>query len=67
MNYNVTVVESEEGFAVWCDDLPECASQGETKDEASENIRVAIAEYLDAIPEILEKFKTQVFKCEVTV
>ena len=23
MNYNVTVVESEEGFAVWCDDLPE--------------------------------------------
>ena len=67
MNYNVTVVESEEGFAVWCNDLPGCASQGETKDEALENIRVAIAEYLDAIPEILEKFKAQVFKCEVTV
>jgi predicted RNase H-like HicB family nuclease len=67
MNYNVSVVESEEGFAVWCDDLPGCASQGETKDEALENIRVAIAEYLDAIPEILEMFKTQVFKCEVTV
>jgi predicted RNase H-like HicB family nuclease len=67
MNYNVTVVESEEGFAVWCDDLPGCASQGETKEEALENIRIAIDEYLDAIPEIQKKFKTQVYKCEVTV
>ena len=46
MNYNVTIVESEEGFAVWCDDLPGCASQGESKEEALENIRIAIAEYL---------------------
>jgi len=67
MNYNVTIVESEEGFAVWCDDLPGCASQGESKEEALENIRIAISEYLDALPEVQKRFNTQVHKCEVNV
>ena len=44
MKYKVTLVESEEGVAVWCDDLPGCVSQGETKDEALANIRIAIQE-----------------------
>ncbi len=52
MNYHVTLVESEEGFAVWCDDLPGCNSQGATREEALENIRIAIGEYLAAQPEI---------------
>jgi len=30
MNYRVTLVESDEGFAIWCDDLPGYNSQGET-------------------------------------
>ena len=30
MKYHVTLVESDEGFAVWCDDLPGCNSQGGT-------------------------------------
>jgi len=28
MKYRVTLVESEEGWAVWCDDLTGCCSQG---------------------------------------
>ena len=45
MKYTVTLVESDEGWAVWCDQLPGCCSQGATKVEALENIRDAIAEY----------------------
>ena len=56
MNYHVTLVESEEGFAVWCDDLPGCNSQGATREEALENIRIAISEYLAAQPEIEKRF-----------
>ena len=67
MNYKVTVVESEEGYAVWCDDLPGCVSQGESKEEALENIRIAIEEYLDAVPEVQSRFNNQVFKYEVSV
>ncbi len=48
MKYSVTLVESAEGWAVWCDTLPGCCSQGETRDEALANIREAITEYLAA-------------------
>lgn len=50
--HHVTLVESEEGFAVWCDDLPGCCSQGATRDEAIANIRGAIHEYLEAQAEV---------------
>jgi predicted RNase H-like HicB family nuclease len=48
MNYHITLVESDEGWAVWCDDLPGCCSQGDSRDEALANIRDAIREYLAA-------------------
>jgi len=67
MKYHVTLVESAEGFAVWCDDLSGCCSQGTTKAEALENIRIAIQEYLDAQPEIEARFGTKVYREEVTV
>ena len=67
MKYHVTLVESEEGFAVWCDDLPGCCSQGATKQEAVENIRTAIHEYLEAQPEIEARFGTKVSREEITV
>lgn len=67
MTYRVTLVESEEGFAVWCDDLPGCNSQGATREEALENIRIAIREYLEAQPEIAARFGTRVTRQEVTV
>ena len=37
VKYRITLVESAEGWAVWCDDLPGCCSQGDTRDEAMEN------------------------------
>ena len=46
--YHITFVQTEEGFAVWCDDLPGCCSQGMTRTEALANIRLAIREYLAA-------------------
>jgi predicted RNase H-like HicB family nuclease len=50
--YHITLVESPEGWAVWCDDLPGCASQGETREEALENIRIAIREVLEVQAEL---------------
>ena len=48
MNYSVTLVESDEGWAIWCDSLPGCCSQGATREEALANIREAITEYQEA-------------------
>lgn len=60
MKYRITLIESEEGRTVWCDDLPGCCSHGGTREEAVENIRLAIAEYLDAQPEIETCFGTRI-------
>jgi predicted RNase H-like HicB family nuclease len=60
MKHHVTLVQSDEGFAVWCDDLPGCCSQGATRKEALENIKDAICLYLDAQPEIEERFGTKI-------
>ena len=38
--------QTQEGYAVWCDELPGCASQGDSEEEAIANIREAIVEYL---------------------
>ena len=67
MKYRVTLVESEEGFAIWCDDLPGCNSQGNTREKALENIKNAISEYLAAQPEVEERFGVKVERDEVTV
>ena len=67
MKYKVTLVESEEGVAAWCDDLPGCVSQGETKDEALANIRIAIEEYLEAVPLVEASFKTKVSREEIAI
>lgn len=67
MKYRVTLVESEEGFAVWCDDLPGCNSQGETREEALVNIKDAIAEYRAAQPEVEKDFGVKIERGEVTV
>ena len=67
MKCQVTLIESEEGVAVWCDDLPGCVSQGASKDEALANIRIAIQEYLEAIPLVEAAFKTKVSREEVAI
>jgi predicted RNase H-like HicB family nuclease len=48
MNYRVILVQSEEGFAVSCPALRGCHSQGASREEALENIREAIREWLDS-------------------
>ncbi|HYY59358.1 MAG TPA: type II toxin-antitoxin system HicB family antitoxin [Pyrinomonadaceae bacterium] len=44
MKFNVTVDRDEDGvWIVECPSIPGCVSQGETKEEALENIKEAIA------------------------
>jgi len=49
MKYKIRLEETEEGFAVWVPGLPGCWSQGETEEEAIENIKDAIQTYLETI------------------
>ena len=51
MRYDVVLIKSAEGYAVHCPALPPCWSQGATRKDALENIRAAIAEYLDYLAE----------------
>lgn len=53
MQYRIALKKSEEGYSVSCPALPGCWSQGETEQEALENIKIAIEEYLGAISDTL--------------
>ncbi len=53
MRYKIILYKSDEGYSVSCPGLPGCWSQGETEEEAIENIKDAIQEYLAAIEETL--------------
>ena len=53
MRYRVAIHRSDEGFSVSVPGLPGCWSQGGTEDEAIENIRDAIREYLSVVDEQL--------------
>ena len=46
MQYRIRLVQSEEGWAVSCPSLPGCHSQGATREEAVEHIKIAIREWL---------------------
>ena len=65
MEYRVVLVESEEGFSVSCPALRGCHSQGSTLDEALENIKSAIREWLDTESE--ERSKLSIIERIVTV
>lgn len=52
MTYQVELHRSEEGYAVHCPELPGCWSQGDTAEEALENIRDAIREYRAAVVDL---------------
>ena len=49
MRYRVNIKKTGEGYAVWCPGLPGCWSQGETEEEALENIKDAIQAYLETV------------------
>jgi predicted RNase H-like HicB family nuclease len=48
MIYPVVIEQTDEGFSVSCPGLPGCWSQGNTEDEALENVKDAIREYMAA-------------------
>ena len=54
LDYPVILKKSEEGYAVGCPALPGCWSQGSTEEEALQNIRIAIQEYLEVLQENLK-------------
>ncbi|MEE8483269.1 MAG: type II toxin-antitoxin system HicB family antitoxin, partial [Nitrospinota bacterium] len=61
----VVVHESEYGFDVHCPMLPGCNSQGDTLEEAMDNIKDAIVTYLKMVAE--ETKDEKVYEVEVTV
>jgi len=48
MRYQIRLIPSVEGWAVSCLALPGCHSQGDTREEAIKNIKIAIREWLEA-------------------
>ena len=65
MKYRIALHKSEEGFSVSVPGLPGCWSEGPTEQEALENIRDAIREYLSVVNEQLKG--ADVREVEVTV
>jgi len=53
MKYRIALHKSEDGYSVSVPGLPGCWSQGATEEEALENIRDAIREYLSVVDEQL--------------
>ena len=65
MKYKIAIHESDEGFSVSVPGLPGCWSQGATEQEALDNIRDAIREYLAVVDEQLQG--REVREVEITV
>ena len=51
MKYKILLRQTDEGVSVSCPGLPGCWSQGRNEEEALDNIRDAIQEYLAAVTE----------------
>jgi predicted RNase H-like HicB family nuclease len=54
MKYKIRLEKTEEGYSVSCPGLPGCWSQGETEEQAIENIQDAIKEYLAAVDDLVK-------------
>jgi predicted RNase H-like HicB family nuclease len=65
MKYKIAIHESDEGFSVSVPGLPGCWSQGATEQEALDNVRDAIREYLAVVNEQLQG--EEVREVEITV
>lgn len=64
MNYPVVVHKSKYGYDIHCPILSGCHNQGDTLEEALENIKGAVRTYLEMIA---EESKGVVYEVEVTV
>ena len=68
MKYLITLEKESDGrFSVHCPELPGCHSWGETESEAIENIKEAIAGYIEVVKERIEQAKRQMRVLEVAV
>ena len=65
MRYRIAIHRSDEGISVSVPGLPGCWSQGATEDEAIENIRDAIREYLSVVDEQLRGGEVRVIEVSV--
>ena len=65
MKYKIAIQESEEGYSVAVPGLPGCWSQGDSEQEALDNIREAIREYLTVVEDQLRG--EEVREVEITV
>ena len=54
MKYKIRLEKAEEGYSVSLPGLPGCWSQGDTEEEAIENIQDAIKGYLGAIDDLVK-------------
>lgn len=59
--------EKDGGYSIQCLELPGAISEGDTKEEALENIREAIQGLLEAFPEEAERLKLKKEVVEVTL
>jgi len=65
MQFTVKLKESDEGgYSVQCLELPAAISEGDTKEDALENIKEAIQLVLEVLQEQAQSY-TDVFKVEV--
>jgi predicted RNase H-like HicB family nuclease len=65
MKYKVVLKYSEEGYSVSVPGLPGCWSQGNTEEDAIENIRDAIYKYVAAINDLFRD--SEIREIEVAV
>jgi predicted RNase H-like HicB family nuclease len=65
MKYKVALRKTDEGFSISCPGLPGCWSQGETEQEALENIADAIKEYVAVSAELAATENTELREVEV--
>ena len=65
VEFLIEIHKSKYGYDISCPTLQGCHSQGATKEEAIENIRDAIREYLSALRQI--KRRQKLLKIKVAV
>jgi predicted RNase H-like HicB family nuclease len=65
MKYKVVLYPSEEGISICVPALPGCWSEGDTEEEALNNIKDAIQEYLAAQDDRLREMEEQVESMKV--
>ena len=65
MDFYITLSKNEYGYTISCPTLKGCHSQGKTEEEAIDNIKDAIIEYLQTLKETQSDKNTKIIKIEV--